>query len=147
MMPQQGPRVRASLRIENRLDEIERLHLFWGGFADRAGLTPEVRFKVELALEEAVANVVRHGFTDGRAHEIAVRLELRGRTIRVRLEDDGRPFNPLEAPPVDPDQPLDQRPVGGLGIHLIRSLMDGVSYRRTAGRNVLSLTKAANRKE
>lgn len=146
-MPQRGTSVRASIRIKNRLEEIGRLHLFWNEFADRAGLAKEIRFKVELTLEEAVANIVRHGFADNAGHEIAVRLELRGGTIRARLEDDGLPFNPLEAPPVDPDQPLEQRPVGGLGIHLIRSLMDGASYRRSSGRNVLSLTKSVEQKE
>jgi len=146
-MPQLGPRVRASLRIKNRLEEIDRLHLFWSGFADQAGLAPEIRFKVELALEEAVANIVRHGFADDLGHEIAVELELSGGSMRIRLEDDGRPFNPLKAPPVDVDQLLEQRPIGGLGIHLMRSLMDRIRYRRIAGRNVLSLTKAVDRKE
>jgi len=146
-MVQRGRKVRASIRIKNRLEEIERLHLFWNGFADRTGLAPEIRFKVELALEEAVANIVRYGFADDLGHEIAVGLELHGGTVHIRVEDDGRPFNPLKAPPVDVEQLLEQRPIGGLGIYLMRSVMDGARYRRIAGRNVLSLTKAVDRKE
>ena len=65
------------------------------------------------------------------------------RQARVEVEDDGRAFNPLDLPPVDTTVPLEQRPVGGLGVHMIRQLMDSVEYRRADGRNILTLTRRA----
>ena len=70
-------------------------------------------------------------------------LRLDAGTVVVQVEDEGRPFNPLEAPPVDLDAPIEGRPIGGLGIHLIRSLMDAIEYRHEDGRNVLVMRKAA----
>jgi anti-sigma regulatory factor (Ser/Thr protein kinase) len=70
-----------------------------------------------------------------------VRLRRTGDSVAVEVEDDGRPFDPLQVPPPDLTLSLEQRPIGGLGIHLIRNLMDEVSYARRDGRNVLKMAK------
>ena len=78
---------------------------------------------------------------DGREHPIVVRLSVREGVLTAHVEDDGRAFNPLEAPAPDIDAGIDERPIGGLGIHLVRSVMSSVEYRREDGRNILIMTK------
>jgi serine/threonine-protein kinase RsbW len=92
-----------------------------------------------LVLEEIVTNVILYGCEDGLEHEISVRLSWEDPYIKLEVEDDGRPFNPLEAPPPDTGKPLAERQVGGLGIHLVREMMDELEYRRENDKNLLTL--------
>lgn len=110
-------------------------------FAEAAGLSPATRDAFDLSLEEWVTNVISYGYQDSGSHWITLRFLVDGPLARVEIEDDGRAFNPLSHPPVDTTAPLDERGIGGLGIHLIRRLMDSVEHRRIDGRNVLTLTK------
>lgn len=98
-------------------------------------------------MEEAFTNVVRHGYPAEGGHEISIRLELAGGVVTFVIEDDARAFDPLQAPLNDLDAPLDERQPGGLGIHLIRTLMDEVAYQRTGGHNVLTMKKKLQPKE
>jgi anti-sigma regulatory factor (Ser/Thr protein kinase) len=96
---------------------------------------------LNLALEEILTNIMSHGYVDEREHEIRVSLSLQPGAVRIEVEDDGRPFNPLQAPEVDTTKPLDERMAGGLGIHLVRRLMDGLEYKRERERNRLTMRK------
>ena len=95
---------------------------------------------IDLALEEHLTNLMSYGFPDGREHVIRVRLMLTSEVV-VEVEDDALPFNPLQAPEPDTSVSLEQRPVGGLGIHLIRRFMDRVEYETQDRRNVLRMWK------
>jgi len=129
------------LRVANDLAGLaqvaERVEFF--GAAQR--LPAEVVNAVNVVLDEAVSNAINHGYDAGVRGEIAVRLRRAGDRVLVEVEDDGRPFDPLQVPPPDLTLPLEQRPIGGLGIHLIRNLMDEVSYVRVGGRNLLKMVK------
>ena len=131
----------ASYTARNDLSELGRLNdavtRFWSENRLPEALVPDVT----LALEEVFANVVMHGYRDTNPHEILVRLGLEKGAVVLVVEDDGVPFNPLEAPPVDTNLPIEDRPVGGLGIHLVRSVMSDVSYRRADGKNRLEMRK------
>lgn len=94
----------------------------------------------DLALEEHLTNVLTHGFDDDDAHDIVIRLSVEGACLMVEVEDDGKPFNPLAAPAVD-TRPLEDRPIGGLGVHLMRQFMDELSYSREAAKNILRMKK------
>jgi anti-sigma regulatory factor (Ser/Thr protein kinase) len=94
----------------------------------------------DLALEEHLTNLMSYAFADDPEHEIKVRFTLASDFI-VEVEDDGPPFNPLDLPEVDVTAPLEQRPIGGLGIHLMRRFMDELEYRSEGGRNVLRMRK------
>jgi anti-sigma regulatory factor (Ser/Thr protein kinase) len=85
-------------------------------------------------------NLMNYGFADNQEHQIKVRFTLAAQFI-IEVEDDGPPFNPLEAPAVDITIPLEQRPVGGLGIHLMRRFMDEIEYQSEGGKNILRMRK------
>jgi len=110
-------------------------------FAREKHLAVSVRQAADLALEEHLTNVLHYAYQDSGRHEIRVRLELEQGYLVIEIEDDGKAFDPLSLPEVDTSRPLDQKPMGGLGIHLIRKFMDEVRYRREANKNILHLRK------
>lgn len=110
-------------------------------FARDYRLPESVLQAADLSLEEYLTNVMEYGFDDSRDHEILVRLEIANDELQIEVEDDGRSFNPLESPEPDIHLPLSERPIGGLGIHLIRKFMDGLGYRREGNRNVFRMCK------
>jgi serine/threonine-protein kinase RsbW len=132
-------------RMTNDLAAMAGLAEAVEGFAVEHRLPAEAANAVHIAVDEAVSNAIVHGYPGGARGEIAVRLGLRPDGVVIEVEDDGAPFDPRQVPPPDLTLPLDQRPIGGLGIHLIRSLMDEMSYVRRAGRNVLKLVKNVSR--
>jgi len=131
----------ATVTLRNDIAELERLAGMVSEFWSAHGLPPALEADITLALDEAVSNVIRYGFRDGAEHHIEVSLTREGDQLRLAVEDDGVAFNPLERPDPDVTLPLAERPIGGLGIYLIRRLMDGVEYRRAEGRNRLVMTR------
>ena len=129
------------LRLANDLDSLAGLAERVERFGAEQRLPASVVNALNVALDEAVSNAINHGYEAGAPGEIAVRLRRDADRVEVEVEDDGRPFDPLQAPPPDLSLPLERRPIGGLGIHLIRNLMDEVSYARIGGRNVLKMVK------
>jgi anti-sigma regulatory factor (Ser/Thr protein kinase) len=129
------------LILQNRPEEKERLRPALEEFARQHCLPPAALHAADLALEEHVTNVVAYAYDDGASHEIRIRLALENQCLQIEIEDDGRPYDPLSRPPVDTSVPLEEKPIGGLGIHLIRSFMDEVEYRREAGKNILRMRK------
>jgi serine/threonine-protein kinase RsbW len=132
-----------SLTLRNHPAEISRLVDRLEAFGAESGLSPDVTFRLTLALDEIVSNVIRHGFDDDVEHQIAVTVDVGDDTIAATVEDDGAPFDPRDAPLPNLDAPLEERKAGGLGMHLVRSTMDEVLYRREGGRNVLTVRTAA----
>lgn len=130
-----------SLLLSNRLSELDRVAGALAEFADRQALPAPVRFDLELAVEEMLLNVIQYAYDDDEVHQIGLKMRCEGRLLSVEISDDGRPFNPLEAPAPDLEAPLEQRPLGGLGIYLVRQTMDSLCYRREGGRNYLLLHK------
>jgi len=129
------------IALKNDLNEVTRLADELQAFADGHGISQGTLFALNLALEELVTNIISYGFSDAGEHVISVTLDLDGRTLHVRIEDDANAFNPLERETPDLDAPLEERTVGGLGVHLVRKLMDDVRYERVGARNVLSMRK------
>ena len=130
------------LELAPDLAEISRLLDWVGTCCDKAGIRGETVFKLSLALEEAVANVIHHGFGDlPPPHRIAVEVTIDADRVTALVIDNGQPFDPSAVPEPDANLPLEQRSPGGLGVHLIRRLMDRVDYRRVGGENRLRLEK------
>jgi anti-sigma regulatory factor (Ser/Thr protein kinase) len=129
-----------------RRTEIRRVGELAERFGAAEGLSEDDVMMINLVLDELVANVISHGHDDdGKEHEIHVTLALEGAELTMVVEDDGRAFDPLQRPAPDLDLPLEERPIGGLGIHIVRSLMDSVEYRHENGRNVLTMHKTIGR--
>lgn len=141
-MPQGGG-LSVHLTLRNDPAEIGTLASAVTSFLARHGLPPRFAHDVNLALEEVVGNVIFYAWDDGLEHRFEVMLEMDGSTLRARVEDDGKPFDPLAAPLPDLDSPLEERTEGGLGIFLARRYMDDVAYERAGERNVLVLKKSA----
>ena len=115
-------------------DAAERVEAFC---RDR-GIPRRIAHRFSLALDESLTNAVSHAFPDGGSHRIDVRVEHRGSYLSATVSDDGTAFDPLAQPPPDVHAPIEERTVGGLGIHLLRSLTDAVEYRRLGDRNNLT---------
>jgi anti-sigma regulatory factor (Ser/Thr protein kinase) len=116
---------------------VERLEQF----AERHGLADTMLSSMTLALEEAVTNVIHYGFDDDDGAMIRIEITCDAGGLTAVIEDNGRAFDPLQATAPDVTAPLEEREVGGLGIMLIRKLMDEVRYARHGSRNVLMLRK------
>ncbi len=127
--------------LKNQPAQRQELLTALESFARQHHLSSSVKQAADLALEEHFTNVLNYAFADTLTHKILVRFDIDQGYLAVEVEDDGKPFNPLQVPAVDTSQPLDRRPVGGLGIHLIRKFMDELAYRRESGRNILLMRK------
>jgi anti-sigma regulatory factor (Ser/Thr protein kinase) len=130
-----------SITCRNQLPEIETAAQLIEAFAAAHGVSADVVFKVNLALDELVTNIISYAYVDGAEHQIGIRVALDGDDVSVRVEDDGRPFNPLDAPAPDMGLDIDRRPIGGFGVHIVRSLMDAIEYRREDDRNIVLMRK------
>ena len=129
------------LTLVNRSSELQRLASELERFAQNHRIPEPDIHAFSLSLDELVTNTIAYGYDDQGPHEIRVRLTLANGRLSAEVEDDGRPFNPLTAPQPDLTSAVEDRPVGGLGIHLVRSLMDHVDYRRESGKNHLMMRK------
>ncbi len=126
--------------IKNDLFEIESAQEKINAFAEEFDIPVPVAMKLKLICGEILNNVISYAYRDEAEHDIETRVELAGKRLTVTITDDGVPFNPLSAAPPDTDLPLEEREIGGLGIHLVRTLVDDVSYHRRIDKNVLTMT-------
>lgn len=109
-------------------------------FCRQARLSDTQATHLELVIEELVVNVIKHGYRDGRTGAITIDVDA-GVELTITLSDDGDPFDPVAATAPDLDLGTEDRPIGGLGIHFVRTFMEEMHYRRHAGRNELTLRK------
>lgn len=128
-------------RIPNRRCDMATVVAMTERFGAENKIGGAIVNDINVALDEVLTNIMSYAYSPGEQAEILVRLAIIGSDIVAEIEDGGRPFDPLQAPPPDLSKPLRDRKVGGLGIHFIKSLMDEVSYRRIDGRNRLRLSK------
>jgi sigma-B regulation protein RsbU (phosphoserine phosphatase) len=129
------------LSIANDPKEIARVNGEFKGFAEEAGLPTKLRRQMQMVFDELLSNVISYGYEDAGAHTIELRVEARGGRLAVIVEDDGKPFNPFTMEAPDTELGIEERAIGGLGIHLVRNVMDHVSYQRRTDRNVVTLVK------
>ena len=128
--------------LENRIDEFQRFESALVEFAKVQGLPESVVFPIQLSIDELFTNIVSYGYTDDEIHNVEVLIKVDDQTVHVDLVDDARAFNPLtETEEFDPDQSLDDRRIGGVGVHLVKTMMDDVSYEHSDGKNRLHLVK------
>lgn len=129
-MPEAGPDLHVSASTAGLREASGALD----AFSARAGLPATVAWRLHVALDEILSNIVRHGAASG----IDIAFKIEGRAASIVVSDDGPPFDPLSRPAADVRQALESRSPGGLGVSLVRGLMDDVTYART-DRNILTL--------
>jgi sigma-B regulation protein RsbU (phosphoserine phosphatase) len=125
------------VELKNSLPEIERLARIADDFGQRHRLNAETSHNLKVVLDEILTNTISYAYADAGEHSIIARFYVEQGQLTVEVQDDGRPFNPLEIPEPDTQQLLEERPIGGLGIHLVRRLMDASEYRRQNDKNIL----------
>ena len=129
------------LILHNDIQQIPQLADFVETIAEESGLSQALAMSLNLALEEAVTNVIVYAYPPDTDGLVDIEAILHKDRIRFIISDSGRPFDPTQVQEPDIDLPIEERQVGGLGIHLVRSIMDEFSYERTGDKNILYLLK------
>ena len=127
--------------IINQLDQLDHLAHSLEEISDEWKIPLNIALNLNLVLEELVTNIIFYGYEDKDEHEIRINLSYKNNTIKVQIEDDGRQFDPLQAPEPDTEKSIEERKIGGLGIHFVRTIMDDVNYLRLGNKNRLTMTK------
>lgn len=131
-----------TLIIVAKFEEILRLNKELQRFTQLHGIGPDQVFKLELILDELINNVIKHGEPKVPPRSIFITMSKDNECIEVEFSDDATLFNPLNQPEPALDSPLEERPVGGLGVHLVRKLSDEVKYSVHNGRNLIQFSLA-----
>lgn len=129
------------LVLHNDIQQIPQLADFVGIIAEEMGLEQSLAMGLNLALEEAVTNVILYAYPPGSDGLVDIEAIMRAKSLEFIISDSGIPFDPTQAPMADVTLNVAERPIGGLGIYLVRSIMDSVKYERKDGQNFLSMTK------
>jgi sigma-B regulation protein RsbU (phosphoserine phosphatase) len=130
------------ITLKNDVKEVEKLGSFVKQVAESLSLDKSLTGKLRLAVEETVVNVMEYAYPQGTTGDVNIRATSNGRRLKFIISDSGIPFNPTEVTAADTTLSAEERPIGGLGILLVRELMDSINYERINGQNVLTLTKS-----
>ncbi len=134
-------RLDRSLKLTNDLDEVHQLAAFVDEVCETIGLDMSLTMSLNLAIEEAVVNVIDYAYPAGTKGDILIEARANEQYLKIVINDWGTPFDPTAKGDVDTTLSAEERPIGGLGIHLVRQIMDSINYERTDGKNVLTLRK------
>jgi anti-sigma regulatory factor (Ser/Thr protein kinase) len=137
----------ARLRVELAPDlaEIGRLTEAFEALAGELQLSSAVTFELTLVLDELVTNVINYGGIPSGGERIRIEFRADDGALEITISDPGKPFDPRNAAPPDTDSPLEDRKIGGLGVHLVRNMVDTLAYRHEGGRNIVTLLKRIDR--
>ena len=130
-----------SIILANDIAEIDRLNQFVEEVGEEFSLSADIIFNLNLVLEEAVVNIINYAYPEGKHELIYLSAKVHNGSIVFVLTDTGKEFDPTMAKEADITLPAEDRPIGGLGIFLIRNIMNEVRYERIEGKNVLTLEK------
>ena len=129
------------LVIKNDITEISKLAIFIEELSEELALAPELTFNLNLVLEEAVSNVILYAYGEEKQKEITLLANMSDNNLIFVLTDSGQEFDPTKVPDADVTLSAEEREIGGLGIFLIRQIMNTIEYQRVDGKNVLIMGK------
>lgn len=129
------------LTLKNQLSEISRMNNSFNTFADQHGIAAKISCTMEMVFDELLNNIISYAYADENEHQIEVKVEFSGNDLVLTLSDDGIPFNPFQKETPNTKLSVEDRSIGGLGIFLVRQMMDKVSYQRKVDKNVVTLIK------
>ena len=140
-MPMENVRLQRSLTLPNDINTIPQLNEFIDAVCEELEIDMALAMSLNLAMEEAVVNVMDYAYPEGTEGEVDIEAIADETQLHFTISDSGKPFDPTAKEEVDTTLSAEERPIGGLGIHLIRQLMDNISYERKDGKNILRLSK------
>lgn len=129
------------IKLLNDMSEITRLEIFIEELGEELDLSPETAMNINLALEEAIANIIMYAYPSTEKREITLKATASKEQLIFLLTDSGISFDPTRVKDVDLTLPIEERPIGGLGIFLIRQIMNEVFYERIGETNKLVMKK------
>ena len=138
---QRDVKMRKSIVLPNDINEVPRLTAFVDAVCEAVGLNPTVTMQMNLAIEEAVVNVMNYAYPRGKKGDVTIEALSNDVRLKFVIIDSGTPFDPTVHADVDTTLSTQERPIGGLGIHLVRQMMDSINYERVNNLNVLTLRK------
>ena len=130
-----------SIILHNDVQEVPVMTEFVEKTAEQAHLDPSTTMTLTLAIEEAVANIMKYAYPEGEVGSIEINATINEGSLSFTIKDSGTPFDPTQVKKADITLSAEDREIGGLGIHLIRNIMDTVEYHHTSNQNILTLTK------
>ena len=134
-------RLHCDITLECNIDEVPKLADFVDSVCFALNLSPSLTMQMNLAIEEAVVNVINYAYPAGSPGKVNVEATANDQKLKFVITDTGKPFDPTTRGEVDTSLPVEERNIGGLGIHLIRKYMDSINYEREDGKNILTLRK------
>lgn len=133
--------MRKELKLKNQMQELERVNLFVEEICEEFGLDMELQMNLNLVIEEMVVNVISYAYPEGQEAEIELLAESDGKELTFVLSDRGEEFDPTLQESADMDVNPAERDLGGMGIYIVKNIMNQVSYQRLEGKNLLTMTK------
>ena len=130
-----------TVQITNQRDQVDTVRKFFDDYSKENKLTEKTVHDIQMALDELLTNIVNYGYEDSDEHKIDVRFGSNDDAVRVEIIDDSKPYNILEQENPDISLSVEDKPIGGLGIFLIKKLMSNVDYYTKEGKNHLVMTK------
>lgn len=129
------------LHLSSRMDALAELIGKLHEFCQCNNLDTQLSLELQLVLEELVVNIIHHGTKENEETPIDISLAVTDHVLTIKVKDGGHPFDPLAHKSQDLDIPFEEREIGGLGVLLVKELMDSVSYCHSRGKNIVTLTK------
>lgn len=133
--------MRKELKLKNQVDELQRLNLFIEEICGELGLDMQLQLDLNLVLEEVVSNVIYYAYPEGTIADIELHAEYDGKELTFVLSDQGIYFDPTLKDDLDTDVNPMNRNLGGMGIYIVKNIMNEVTYQRLEGRNLLTMKK------
>ena len=138
-------KLQKNIVLTNNTQEVPRLATFVDEVCQAVGFDDITTMQMNLALEEAVVNVMEYAYPSGTQGNVTVEAVSNDVRLKFTITDNGSPFDPTAKADIDTTLSVEERPIGGLGIHLVRQIMDSINYERVDGRNILTLRKNINK--
>jgi serine/threonine-protein kinase RsbW len=133
--------MKKEIRIKNQVNELERVNQFVEEICEELGLDMELQMNLNLVIEEMVSNVIFYAYPQEKTEEIELTAESDGKELTFVLSDKGMEFDPTKKEDADPNvNPMD-RDIGGMGIYIVKNIMNQVTYQRLEGKNLLTMKK------
>ena len=133
--------MKKELKLKNQIGELEKVNKFIEEIGDELGLGMELRMNLNLVMEEMVSNVIFYAYPKDVEGEIELEAEYDGNELCFVLSDSGKEFDPTQKEDANPDINPTEREIGGMGIYIVKNIMNEVSYQRLEGKNLLTMRK------